>query len=55
MGDGRTPGQQLKDLAGLFTGKNKIENNRIVSKNPPPPQQPPDDGEDINVNLNIRR
>jgi hypothetical protein len=54
MGDDRSAGQQLRDLGGLVTGRNKIQGGRIVPKNPPPPPEP-DDQEELEVDTTIRR
>jgi hypothetical protein len=51
VGDKRSGKQQIKDLGGLFTGKNKIEGGKIVPKNPPAPQPPPADREHIEIDI----
>ena len=41
MADGRSGKKQIDDLYGLLRGRNKIEQGRIVPKNPAPQPQPP--------------
>jgi hypothetical protein len=54
VSDDRTAGEQLRDLGGLFTGRNKIEGGRIVPKNPPPPPAPsPEERDDLRVDVDV--
>jgi hypothetical protein len=54
MSDDRSPRQQLSDLGGLFTGRNKIEGGRIVPKNPPASSDD-DRDDDVDVDVNVNR